>query len=97
MNKAQIVKAVAHKLNINEKDISVVFDNILEEIADSLENDKKVSLIGFGVFENHIRSATECRSFKTGETIVVPSRINPVFRASKALKERVNKKDEINK
>ena len=95
MNKAQIAKAVGKKLKINEKDISVIFECILEEIAESLENDKKVSLTGFGVFETHDRSQTECRDIKTGDKVIIPARKSPVFRASKTLKERVSKKPDI--
>ncbi|MBR0105612.1 MAG: HU family DNA-binding protein, partial [Lachnospiraceae bacterium] len=48
-------------------------------------------LVGFGTFETGKRAARDARNPRTNETIKIPAANVPKFKASKALKDRVNK------
>ena len=51
---------------------------------------RRIEIRGFGSFCIRDRKSIRARNPKSGETIELPKRSIPYFRASKALKERVN-------
>ena len=59
--------------------------------TDALANGEKIQLIGFGTFEVRERAAKDSKNPRTGETIHVPAKKAPAFKAGKALKDAVNK------
>ena len=61
----------------------------LDAIGDALADGYKVSLIGFGTFEARERSAREGRNPQTGAKIQIAAKTVPVFRAGKALRDKV--------
>ena len=63
----------------------------LDTIIDSLKNDEKVQLVGFGGFETKKREARMGRNPKTKEAIEIPATTIPVFKAGKALKDKTAK------
>ncbi len=65
--------------------VDVMFDGI----SDSLAKGDKVQLIGFGTFEVRSRQAREGRNPATGETMKIKASKAPVFKAGKALKDKV--------
>ena len=62
MNKTELIAAVAEKASISKKESEVVINAALDTIIDSLKNDEKVQLVGFGSFE------TKHRAERTGRT-----------------------------
>ena len=92
MNKTELVTAVADKAEMTKKDaekaINAVFASIEEALAKG--KDAKVQIIGFGTFENKQREARQGRNPQSGEPIVIPASISPVFKAGKGLKDAVN-------
>ena len=91
MNKTELIAAVAEKASISKKESEVVINAALETIIDSLKNDEKVQLVGFGGFETKKREARMGRNPKTKEAIEIPATTIPVFKAGKALKEKTAK------
>ena len=91
MNKTELIAAVAEKASISKKESEVVINAALETIIDSLKNDEKVQLVGFGAFEVKERNARVGRNPKTKEEIQIPASRVPVFKAGKALKDVVAK------
>ena len=81
MNKTELIAAVAEKASISKKESEVVINAALDTIIDSLKNDEKVQLVGFGSFE------TKHRAERTGITIAA-SKV-PTFKAGKAFKDAV--------
>ena len=59
-------------------------------ITDTLKSGKDVRLVGFGTFLVHDRAATTGRNPRTGESIQIPAKKVPKFRAGKFLKVTVN-------
>lgn len=92
MNKAELVAAVAEKINFTKKDAEVAINAFLSTIEDALVKGEKVQLIGFGTFDTRDRKARQGRNpRKPDEVIDIPASKAPVFKAGKALKDAVNK------
>jgi DNA-binding protein HU-beta len=90
MNKAELIAAVAAKTGDTKKSVEVALNAILSSITDSLKKGEKVQLVGFGSFEVRKRAARKGRNPQTGEEIKIPAAKAPVFKAGKALKDKVN-------
>ena len=93
MSKPRIIKELKIKnSNINNKDLEKIFELFLQEIIDSLLNKKSVEIRSLGTFFiKEIKEKKQARNPKTGENIYVPKRNKIRFRASKRLKELINK------
>ena len=91
MNKTELIAAIAAKSNLTKKDSELALTAALEAITEALVEGDKVQLIGFGTFETKKREAREGRNPRTGETIKVAASKAPVFKAGKALKDKVAK------
>ena len=91
MNKAELIAAVAEKTALSKKDAEKAVNAAIDTIADVLAKDEKVQLVGFGSFETKKREAHTGRNPRTKETIQIPATCVPVFKAGKALKDKVAK------
>ncbi len=91
MNKTQLIASVAEKSGLSKKDAERVVNATFEAITASLEKGDKVQLSGFGIFEVKAREARVGRNPRTKEEIQIPATRQPVFKASKALKDTVSK------
>lgn len=89
MNKTELVKAVSEKAELKQKDAAKVVDTVLETIMNTLSNDDKVQIIGFGTFEVRERSARKGRNPQTGEEIEIAATKAPAFKPGKELKDAV--------
>jgi integration host factor subunit beta len=93
MTKSELVEAIAGKIkNFSKKDIELIVDIIFNSMIESLRAGDKVEIRGFGSFKVKERRARKGRNPKTGETIDIPFKKVPFFKAGKELKERVDKK-----
>ncbi len=90
MNKNDLVSAVSSSAGLSRADASRVVDSVFDNITRSLQGGNEVRLVGFGTFSVAQRKATTGRNPRTGETIQIPARKQPKFKAGKALKAAVN-------
>lgn len=88
MNKADIVSAVAERAGLSKKDADKAVAAFTDVIAESLKSGEKVVLVGFGTFEVKERAARTGRKPSTGETIEIPAKKSPVFKAGKGFKDQ---------
>lgn len=89
MNRADLVAKVAEQTEAKRKDVELILSAVLETVGDALASGEKVQLVGFGSFEVRERAARMGRNPQTGSAIAIPACRVPVFKAGKALKERV--------
>lgn len=89
MTKKELVSSIAAKTDLTQKDVGMVLDAFVAEITATLKRKDKLQLIGLGTFETKERKARTGRNVKTGETIEIPAKNVPVFKAGKALKDAV--------
>ena len=91
MNKTELISEVAKKCGMSKKDAEKAINATIDTITDALCAGDKVQLVGFGGFETKTREARMGRNPKTKEAIEIPAATVPVFKAGKALKDKVAK------
>lgn len=91
MTKSELIAAIAEKGEYSKKDAEKALCVVTETITDSLAKGEKVSIVGFGSFEVRDRAAKESINPATKQPVHVPAKKVPAFKASKALKEIVDK------
>ena len=89
MNKTELVKVVAEQAELTQKDAAKAVDALIETISETLAQEEKIQLIGFGTFEVRDRSARKGRNPQTGEEIEIAASKVPAFKPGKELKEAV--------
>lgn len=89
MNKTDLIAEVAVKAGMSKKDAEKALNATLDAITAALAAGEKVQLVGFGGFEVKAREARVGRNPRTKETIEIPASKLPVFKAGKALKDKV--------
>lgn len=89
MNKTELVKSLAEKAEITQKDAAKALDAMVETIQEALAGGDKVQIIGFGSFEVRDRKERKVISPASKEEIIVPATKVPAFKPGKSLKEAV--------
>jgi DNA-binding protein HU-beta len=95
VNKQELVAAVAKRLGLTKakaSEIAELFFASTGIIASELKRGGKVAISGFGSFETRKRAAREWRDPRTGKSRNIKASLVPAFRASKALRDLVNRK-----
>ena len=90
MNRTELIKAVAEKSALSQKQAAVVVENVFSTFVDAVSAGENVSILGFGTFEKKHRDARTGRNPATGEAMEFAASDTPVFKAGKAFKEKVN-------
>lgn len=91
MTRSDLVRRVAQQnpaatLTQIEKCVNIIFD----EITNTLAKGGRVELRGFGVFEVRHRDARTGRNPRTGQSVKVPAKAVPFFKAGKQLRQQIN-------
>jgi DNA-binding protein HU-beta len=89
MNKTELVKVVAEQAELTQKDAAKAVDALIKTISETLAQEEKIQLIGFGTFEVRERAARKGRNPQTGEEIEIAASKVPAFKPGKELKEAV--------
>ena len=95
MNKQDLVAAVAKRLGLTKAKANEIADLFFASaglIASELKRGGKVAITGFGSFETRKRAARDWRDPRTGKAMNIKASVVPAFRASRALRDLVNKK-----
>ena len=90
MNKSQLIKAVAEKSQLSQKQVGETWKLFEETILETLKEGDKVQLSGFGTFEVRARAARKGRNPKTGEVVNVPAYKYLAFVSAKSVKKNLN-------
>ena len=88
MTKTELIAAVADNTGLTKKDAEAAVSATFDAITKALTNGDKVQLMGFGTFEVKERAARTGRKPSTGETIEIPAKKSPVFKAGKGFKDQ---------
>jgi DNA-binding protein HU-beta len=90
MTKAELIDAIAGKLEMRKKDVAPIVEEVFTSIEGALAKEEKCTFVGFGVFEVKERAAREGRNPRHIDQVVkIPAKKVPVFRPGKDLKEKV--------
>ena len=91
MTKAHLIEKVAEKAtNLSRRDAEKVVNCLFDSIRDALKNGEKTEIRGFGSFRVRVRRTKDGRNPKTGESVAVPEKKMPFFKAGKEIKELLN-------
>ena len=95
MNKQELIDSVAKRLGLTKAkahEIAELFFASTGIIASELKRGGKVAISGFGSFETRKRAPREWRDPRTGKSRSIKASTVPAFRASRALRDLVNRK-----
>lgn len=87
MNKAALIAKIAEKSELNKKQAEAALNAFTETVLEALKEGDKVQMMGFGTFEVKERAARVGRKPSTGETIEIPAKKIPSFKAGKGFKD----------
>ena len=79
MNKATLIAKIAEQTDLNRKQAENALNAFIDVVTEALKEGDKVQLMGFGTFE--VKPST-------GETIEIPAKKIPGFKAGKGLKDQ---------
>jgi|TARA_Y100000996_G_scaffold362115_1_gene305297 integration host factor subunit beta len=93
LSKPKIIqKLKIRNSNIGKKELEKIFDIFFQQISDALQDMRSIEIRSLGTFFiKEIKEKKQARNPRTGEIIYVPKRNKIRFRASKRLKEIINK------
>ena len=93
MSRPEIIKKLKEKNpQLSKSEIEIILDTFCKSIEIALKQNKNIQLRGFGTFFiKKIKANHSARNPRTGELIYVPEKNKVRFRASKKLKEFINK------
>ena len=91
LTRAELAKAVSEETGWTHRDARKFVDAAFEAIMSRLEAGEAVKLTGFGSFNLRDKSERLGRNPKTREAAPIAPRRVVVFRASRALKRRIDK------
>ena len=88
MNKATLIAKIAEKAELNKKQAEAALNAFTDIVVEAMKEGDKVQMMGFGTFEIKERAARTGRKPATGETIEIPAKKIPTFKAGKGLKDQ---------
>ena len=83
MTKKDLIEAIASQTGVSVKDTTIVVENLISTIKDSVENGKQIFIRGFGSFGVKEKSARKGRDIKKNTIVDIPARKVPFFKVSK--------------
>ena len=89
MTKAELVAAIAGKAGLTKADSERALNSFIEIAKDTIKDDKRLPIAGFGTFVAVDRKARTGRNPQTGKEIQIPASTIVRFRPGKELKKAV--------
>jgi integration host factor subunit beta len=91
MTKSELIERLAERqTQLSLKDVELVVKSLLEHMAQSLAQGKRIEIRGFGSFSLHFREPRVGRNPKTGQSVELDGKYVPHFKPGKELRDRVN-------
>ncbi len=90
MTKSELIQKLADKFDLQPRHARLIVDAVFENMSRALILGDKVILRGFGTFSQKVSKARQSRNPQTGEKIQIGDRRGIVFKAGRALHDRLN-------
>lgn len=90
MTKADLVQQISERTKISKTETAVIVKELLGTISRALSEGKHIEIRGFGSFKVRSRNPRKARNPRSGETVMVPAKAVPYFKASGDLKALVD-------
>jgi len=90
MTRSELIQQLATQFpQLTLKDVELTVRTMLDEMARTLSKGNRIEIRGFGSFGINHRPPRKGRNPKSGETVMVPAKYVPHFKAGKDMRERV--------
>ena len=90
MTKQDIINDVSNSTGLTKLETEIIMNGVMSTIINSLANNERVELRGFGTFGVKHRMPKKARNPGTGEPVYLPERYVPTFKPSKLMRSKVN-------
>ncbi|MDD7804277.1 MAG: integration host factor subunit beta [Endozoicomonas sp. (ex Botrylloides leachii)] len=92
MTRSELIERIAElQPQLSIRDIELAIKAIIEQMAQTLANNERIEIRGFGSFSLHYRAPRVGRNPKTGEVVHLTGKYVPHFKPGKEMRERVDK------
>ncbi len=91
VTRADLTEAVYQEVGLSRYESAQLVETVLEQISGTLARGESVKIYSFGTFSVHDKAQRLGRNPKTGEEVPIRPRCVLVFRASRVLKDRINR------
>lgn len=85
MKKAEFIEKIAEKAEISKKDAAKAVAAFTETVLEATKEGDKISLVGFGTFEQKTRAAREGKNPVTKEPMTIPEKTTFRLKVSKSV------------
>lgn len=89
MTKAELISIVSKDSGIDKTIASHLVENLITAIKEQMTKGNNIYIRGFGTFKRTTRKAKKARNINENTQILIPSRVQPTFKACKTFKEQV--------
>jgi len=90
MTRSELIQQLATQFpQLTLKDVELTVRTLLDEMSRSLSKGNRIEIRGFGSFGINHRPPRKGRNPKSGETVMIPAKYVPHFKAGKDMRERV--------
>jgi len=89
MTRQHISRRVSLRTGITLKQAYQAVDETFKTIEDGLADGRQIQIRNFGTFKNVRRAARPVQNMHTGETMLLPSRTEPIVKFSENLKRSI--------
>ncbi len=90
MTKSELLKFIAGETGLSREKCNDVLNALFDGVVKGLQDEGKVSIIGFCTFTAKDRPEKEGRNPRTGESIIIPARTAVSIKAGSKLKDALN-------
>jgi integration host factor subunit alpha len=90
--KATLADSIFRNTDLQKNESIVIIESLLEIIKRTLESGEDILISGFGKFTVKEKKSRKGRNPQTEEPLQLDARKVVIFRCSKTLKEKINKK-----
>jgi nucleoid DNA-binding protein len=89
VTKKEIVKTISDETGLNQQQIKDIVQKTFDAIIKTLEEEGRIELRNFGVFQVRTRAARKARNPRTGRQVEVPEKFVVTFKPGKIMEQRV--------
>lgn len=91
VNRSDLIdRLTARQTMLTSKDVELAVKTIVDHLSETLANDGRIEIRGFGSFSLHHRAPRVGRNPRTGASVELKAKCSPHFKPGKALRDRVN-------
>lgn len=91
MIKSDLIAIISGKMtHLPEKIITECVNKIIEQMNETLVNNGRIEIRGFGSFCLHHHPPRNAHNPKTGEKVITDAKYSPHFKPGKELRERID-------